>query len=158
LKLEEKIEEAIEASLEHRGYGLVQVRFTKLGKRLILEIDIERLDNKPVSIDDCTECSRLISAILDVEDFIKDAYTLEVSSPGENRPLLKVKDFERFCGKTAKMEFFNPINESRKISGVLGKLNSEKTAINILVKNGEKTDEMVVFLENIKKASIKRDF
>ena len=158
LKLEEKIESAIEAPLENKGYGLVQVRLNNFGKRLILEIDIERLDEAPVTIDDCVESSRMISAILDVEDFIKGAYNLEVSSPGENRPLSKIRDFERFCGKTAKMELFSPIDELRKISGTLGKLNDEKTAISVAVVSDGEVKELVVPFNNIKKASVKRDF
>ncbi len=158
MKLIEQITKAVSAPLEDKGYDLVQIKLINNGKRLIVSIFIERLDNKCVSIDDCTIVSRLISAILDVEDFIKGAYTLEVSSPGENRPLLKVKDFERFYGKTVKMELFSPINGTRKIIGTLGKLinNSETVIVNFF--NGDNGIKLDVPLNNIKKASIKRDF
>ncbi len=158
MKLIEQITKAVSASLEDKGYDLVQIKLINGGKRLIVGIVIERLDNKYISIDDCTIASRLISAILDVEDFIKGAYTLEVSSPGENRPLLKVKDFERFYGKAVKMELFNPINGTRKIVGTLGKLinNSETVIVNFF--NGDNEVKLDVPLNNIKKASIKRDF
>ena len=151
MKVEDKVKEVIEAPLEARGYGLVQVKLLYSGKRQILSIDIERLDEKFVSIDDCTEASRLISTILDVEDFIKGAYNLEVSSPGENRPLTKIRDFERFCGKTAKMELFNSIDGMKKISGKLGKLNEALDAV--VLQTGD--EEISVPLSNIKKASVK---
>ncbi len=153
MKVEDKVKEVIEAPLEARGYGLVQVKLLYSGKRQILSIDIERLDEKFVSIDDCTGASRLISTILDVEDFIKGAYNLEVSSPGENRPLTKIRDFERFCGKTAKMELFNSIDGMKKVSGKLGKLNEALDAV--ILQIGDGLTEISVPLSNIKKASVK---
>src|SRR5437762_1305523 len=99
----EKITETIEPSLEAMGYALVQVRLND-GGRKTLSVMAERTDAQPMGVEDCTQISRQVSALLDVEDPISGAYDLEVCSPGIDRPLTKLKDFERFVGQEAKVE------------------------------------------------------
>lgn len=159
MELSKKIEGVIEEPLANKGYGLVRVLING-GQRLIVGIDIERLDDAPVTVDDCVEASRLISAILDVEDFIKNAYTLEVSSPGENRPLMKIRDFERFCGKDVKIELLSPINGKRKIFGRLLRVeqNSDDSVVYLKEECDTEAMELGILYKNIKKASVKRVF
>lgn len=159
MELSKKIEGVIEEPLANKGYGLVRVLING-GQRLIVGIDIERLDDAPVTVDDCVEASRLISAILDVEDFIKNAYTLEVSSPGENRPLMKIRDFERFCGKDVKIELLSPINGKRKIFGRLLRVeqNSDDSVVYLKEECDTEAMELGISYRNIKKASVKRVF
>ncbi|MDR0555949.1 MAG: ribosome maturation factor RimP [Holosporaceae bacterium] len=153
----EKIEAKIGPSLEYRGYEVVRTRIVG-GKNPQVTVDIDRLDSGPVTLEDCTNANHLISVILDVEDFIEGSYTLEVSSPGENRPLKKISDFERFCGRYAKVETIGLISGRRKFHGKL--LRVEQNLQNIVVYLREECDtglvEIGVLYSNIKKASVKR--
>ncbi|MDR0581104.1 MAG: ribosome maturation factor RimP [Holosporaceae bacterium] len=153
----EKVTAAIEAPLNHRGYEIVQVRILG-GKRQTVEIDVDRFDNRPVTVEDCTKANHLISVILDVEDFISGSYNLNVSSPGESRPLKKIEDFERFCGKDVGVELFAEISGRRKFFGQL--LRVERNADDSVVYLQEECDTGVsnvgVLYSGIKKATVKR--
>ncbi|WP_428249375.1 ribosome maturation factor RimP [Ferrovibrio sp.] len=112
-----KIEQMIAPTLEAMGYAVVRVKLQG-GQRPVLQIMAEReTGGEPhdggFNIDDCTEISRAVSAILDVEDPIPEAYNLEVSSPGLDRPLVKLKDFDRFKGFVARVELGHA-HEGRK--------------------------------------------
>ena len=74
------------------------------GRRATLQVMAERLDDLPMTIDDCAKISRSVSALLDVADPIAGAYTLEISSPGIDRPLVRAEDYDRFSGLEAKIE------------------------------------------------------
>jgi ribosome maturation factor RimP len=88
-------------------------------------------------VEDCATISRAISALLDVEDTIKEKYTLEVSSPGLDRPLTREKDYQRFAGFEAKVEMKRPINGRRRFRGRL--LGLEDDVVRITVE-GETRD------------------
>lgn len=115
----------IEPSLEAMGYRLVRVAF--LGsRRATLQIMAERLDEAPMTVDDCTEISRTVSALLDVADPIDGAYTLEVSSPGLDRPLVRPEDYDRFAGFEAKIELGRPLDGRKRFRGrILGRTDSQ---------------------------------
>jgi ribosome maturation factor RimP len=82
----------------------------------------ERIDDAPMTVDDCSDISRSVSAILDVADPIVDAYMLEVSSPGIDRPLTRPEDYERFAGFEAKVELSQPIEGRKRFRGrILGR-------------------------------------
>jgi ribosome maturation factor RimP len=100
------------------GYDLVRVEFPR-GDRQTLQIMIERHDLAPITVDDCAGVSRLLSAILDVEDPLPGRYTLEVSSPGLDRPLVRIEDYERFAGFEARIEMTRPIDGRRRFQGRL---------------------------------------
>ena len=104
--------------LESLGYGLVRVQFVP-GGRATLQIMAERLDQQPMQIEHCTEISRAVSALLDVEDPLPGRYDLEVSSPGIDRPLTRPNDFERFAGFEAKLETGRPIAGRKRFRGRL---------------------------------------
>ena len=157
MKLEEKIEKLLEAPLVSRGYELVRVKIIG-GKRLIVAIDIERSDFKPVTVDDCVKANEVISALLDVEDFIKGRYTLEVSSPGEVRPLTKIKDFQRFCGKVSKIELFDPIDGMKKFSGKIKEVCEPSNSVTVVVANGDNVIDLEIPLSNVRRANVKREF
>ena len=72
-----------------------------------------------MGVDDCAAVSRMVSALLDVEDPIVDSYNLEVSSPGIDRPLTRLKDFERWAGFDARVEMTDPVGGRRRFSGRL---------------------------------------
>ena len=157
MKLEEKIRSVIESPLQSKGYDLVRVNIIGGNKRLIVGIDIDRLDEKSVTVDDCAEASRLHSAILDVEDFINGAYNLEVSSPGENRPLAKIRDFKRFCGQVAKMELVNPVEGIKKFTGKIVEVDETEGSIRVEVPE-EDDREICLYIDNVKRANVKRKF
>ena len=157
MKLEERIREVVEAPLESKGYDLVRVNVVGGKKRLVVGIDIDRLDEKNVTVDDCVEANRLISAILDVEDFINGAYNLEVSSPGENRPLAKIRDFKRFCGQIAKMELVDPVEGIKKFTGRIVGVDEAENLITVEIPE-EDNREVCLSFDNIKRANVKREF
>lgn len=157
MKLEERIREVIEAPLENKGYDLVRVNVAGGKKKLVVGVDIDRLDEKNVTIDDCVEANRLISAILDVEDFINGAYNLEVSSPGENRPLAKIRDFKRFCGQIAKMELVNPVEGIKKFTGKIVNVDDLENLITVEIPE-EDNREICLSVDNVKRANVKREF
>src|SRR3546814_4087032 len=98
-----EVDRIIAPSLEAMGYELVRVHLSGAG-RLTLQIMAERTDRATMTVEDCAEISRAVSALLDVEDPIAGPYTLEVSSPGIDRPLTPLADFDRFAGFDARVE------------------------------------------------------
>jgi ribosome maturation factor RimP len=124
----------IEPSLAAMGYRLVRVVVTR-GRRATLQVMFERLDDRPVSVDDCAGASRAISALLDVADPIAGAYDLEVSSPGIDRPLVRLEDYDRFAGCEARIELTEPIEGRRRFRGIL--LGRSEDTIRLRTATGE---------------------
>jgi ribosome maturation factor RimP len=111
--LEGRIADIIAPRLEAMGYELVRVQV--MGKETpTVQIMADRADNAPFTLDDCTEVSHLLSAVLDVEDPVASAWTLEVSSAGIDRPLTRLKDWLRYAGHKAKAELNFPGPGGRK--------------------------------------------
>ena len=125
-----KIEAMIAPSLDAMGYRVVRVAVTG-GRRATLQIMAERRDDQAMTVEDCAEISRTVSALLDVADPIAGAYTLEVSSPGIDRPLVRREDFARFAGFEAKIELTQPQDGRRRFRGKL--LGVEGDAVRLLV-------------------------
>jgi ribosome maturation factor RimP len=116
--LVERVERVIEPAINAMGFSVVRVQLTG-GGGAVLQVMVERSDGAPVGLDDCAEISRAVSALLDVADPIAHAYTLEVSSPGIDRPLVKERDFERFAGLEARIEAKRPISGRKRFRGRL---------------------------------------
>ena len=133
--LESKIKEVLVPSLEAMGFSLVRIRIMGGGENRTLQLMIDRLDEQPVSIEDCALVSRNASALLDVEDPINGAYMLEVSSPGIDRPLTKERDFERYVGFEAKLELRDVQDGQRRFQGRL--LGCENGVVKLLTEAGE---------------------
>jgi ribosome maturation factor RimP len=113
-----KIEEIIAPSLDAMGYRIVRILIIG-GRRATLQVMAERLDDAAMSVEDCAEISRTVSALLDVNDPIAGAYDLEVSSPGLDRPLVRREDYARFAGFEAKIELTRPRDGRRRFRGKL---------------------------------------
>jgi ribosome maturation factor RimP len=113
-----RVDQMIAPALEAMGYSVVRVRYTG-GDHPVLQIMAERTADGTMSIDDCTEVSRTVSALLDVEDPIPGHYNLEVSSPGLDRPLVRIGDFDRFTGYEAKVELAHPLDGRKRFRGAL---------------------------------------
>lgn len=115
----------LEPAVEGLGYELVELEFQ--GGVLRLYID----QPQGVTLDDCEKVSRQIGTVLDVADPIPRAYSLEVSSPGLDRPLRKPDDFERCAGKRARIELSLPLDGRRRFSGTLQGLEHDKVLIDV---------------------------
>lgn len=120
-----KIERAIAPMAQTMGYDLVRVSLIGAGSsRPTLQIMAERPDGTML-IDDCSRLSQAVSALLDVENLIDEAYNLEVSSPGIDRPLTRLKDFARYAGFEARIEMHSPVNGQRKFKGIVRGVDGE---------------------------------
>lgn len=118
-------------SIEAMGYELVRVMLTG-GNRPTLQIMAERGDRGPMTVEDCAEVSRTVSALLDVEDPISGEYTLEVSSPGIDRPLTRLEDYRRFAGFDARIDVDPAIEERKRFSGRLaGVDNADRVLVEV---------------------------
>ena len=112
----DRIVALIEPTLQSLGFEVVRVAF--VGERT-LQIMVDRTDGAEVQVDDCASVSRAISAVLDVEDPIPGNYTLEVSSPGIDRPLTRAGDFSRFAGHQVKVELREAMDGRKRFRGRL---------------------------------------
>ncbi len=112
--------------------GFVVVRVTLSGsQRPVLQVMAEPADGSAMHVDDCAELSRTISAVLDVEDPIPDAYVLEVSSPGIDRPLVRLADYERFRGHLAKVELKTLRDGRRRFQGYLDGVDADQVRLTV---------------------------
>jgi ribosome maturation factor RimP len=132
-----RIHDLIAPSLEAMGFVIVRLRFTG-GKRMpTLQVMVERaasrdqarLDDGGITADDCADISRTISALLDVEDPIVGSYHLEVSSPGIDRPLVRLADFGRFRGFDARIETRQAIDGRRRFVGRLDGIDADRVRL-----------------------------
>ncbi len=115
--------------IEGLGYELVRVRLMS-GKSKTLQIMADKPDGG-IEVDDCARISTAVSAVLDVEDPLEDAYTLEVSSPGIDRPLTRMKDFDAWAGYEAKIETTELIDGRRRFRGLLAGTEGDEVLIEI---------------------------
>ena len=116
-------------TIEGLGFELVRLRLMG-GRRAVLQIMAERPDGG-IEVEDCARISRAVSAVLDVEDPISSEYTLEVSSPGIDRPLTRLKDFERYQGYEARLETTELIDGRRRFKGELAGVQDGEVLIEI---------------------------
>lgn len=126
---EKKLFEIINPILSDMGFELVRLRLIS-NKEITLQIMAARPDGY-INVDECAEISTGISAVLDVEDPILDTYNLEVSSPGIDRPLTRIKDFEAFEGYEAKIETVDLIEGQKRFKGTLAGINGSEILINL---------------------------
>ncbi len=134
MDLDSRIQNLIEPTVGDLGFEIVRVRIS--GKKQIsMQVMVEQKDGQGMTVDDCATISRAISALLDVEDPVKGAFTLEVSSPGIDRPLVRMGDFDRFQGFQAKIETNRPFNGRRRFKGRL--LGVEGESVRIMIDGQE---------------------
>ena len=107
----------IEPAVKVLGYDLVGIQYWAQGAKGLLRIYID--SDEGISVNDCERVSHQISGVLDVHDPIPGRYTLEVSSPGLNRPLFIASDFERFKGRRIAVKLATPLHGRRNFNGVL---------------------------------------
>ena len=141
-----RIEDIVAPTIVGMGYELVRVAMSRGGT---LQLMIEPADGRPMDVEACATLSRALSAVLDVEDPISGSYTLEVSSPGIDRPLTRPKDYVRWSGHLARVETTEPIDGRRRFKGTL--LGLEGGAVKLKLEDGK---EAQVPLSAVTKAKL----
>ena len=132
----EHLVDLIEPIVEGLGYECVGIEYNPHPRNGLLRIYIDTKDG--ILVEDCTKVSHQVSGMLDVEDPISDNYQLEVSSPGADRPIFKISQFEQFIGSTVTVNLFKPINKQRKITGQIDSVDGEV----ILLQQADQTIEI----------------
>ena len=123
------LQELLEPSVTSLGYDFVAVELTGDGSQTILRVYIDLPGG--ITVDDCEQVSRQVSAVLDVEDPIPGEYTLEVSSPGLDRPLVKREDFERYSGEDVKIHTGEAVLGRRNFTGRLQGLDNDLVLVEV---------------------------
>ena len=132
--IDRRLAEIVTPVIEDLGFELVRLRLMS-GKTATLQIMAERPEGG-IEVDECADISTAVSAVLDVEDPIIDAYALEVSSPGIDRPLTRLKDFDTYEGYEAKIETHEMIDGRKRWRGMLAGVEGGEVLLNI-EENGE---------------------
>ncbi len=145
---EQKIAQIVDPVVSQQGHRLVAVKVTSSGEETILQILVEDPQTRNLGVDQCVKISREISTILDVEDPISNAYRLEVSSPGIDRPLVRFEDFVDYNGMEVKIEIAPPIDGQKRFRGYISNAADDK--ITLTFEDGEYTFDY----ETIQKAKL----
>jgi ribosome maturation factor RimP len=127
--IDRRLAQIVQPTIEGMGFELVRVRLLG-GQRKTLQIMAERPEGG-IEVDDCARISTAVSAVLDVEDPLSDAYTLEVSSPGIDRPLTRLKDFATWAGHEAKIETTEPIDGRKRFRGTLAGVEDDEVLLTL---------------------------
>jgi len=128
-ELETRLTDLIEPEARALGFDLVRVKLFGAAGDRTLQVMAERPDTRQLTIDDCASLSRRISDVMDEKDPIDEAYRLEVSSPGIDRPLTRLKDFEDWKTHEARIVLVEPIEGRKQLTGDLNGLEGERIAI-----------------------------
>ena len=124
---EQKAEALLEPIVAEHDFELVDVEYVKEGSNFYLRAYIDKPEG--ITVDDCEVVSRAFSQKLDEEDFIDEAYIMEVSSPGLGRPLKKEKDFARSIGKDVEVRLYKALNKSKEYTGALEAYDKESVTL-----------------------------
>ena len=127
--MDKKLAELLNPILEDLGFEMVRIRLSS-GDPSTLQIMADRL-NGQIGVDDLANINTSIGTILDVEDPITENYTLEISSPGIDRPLTRKKDFDNYQGFEAKLETTELIDGRRRFKGILAGISNDEVLINL---------------------------
>ncbi|TPH20080.1 ribosome maturation factor RimP [Haemophilus haemolyticus] len=148
--LEQNLQEMLQGVVEDLGCELWGIECQRTGRFMTVRLFIDKEGG--VTVDDCADVSRQVSAILDVEDPIADKYNLEVSSPGLDRPLFTLPQFERYIGQDIAVHLRIPVMERRKWQGKLERIENDMVT---LIVDGQ---EQVLVFGNIQKANVVAKF
>jgi ribosome maturation factor RimP len=152
----DRVREICERVAADFGLELVEVELKGGGKARTLRIFLDKPGG--VTLDDCATVSREVGTILDVEDVIPGQYTLEVSSPGLDRKLMKPADYERFAGSLVKLQTREAVNGSRNFQGRLQGLKEGRVTLEIPAKKKVPAAQVEVELSNVEKANLVPEF
>ena len=148
-----RVANIVEPVLEDLGFRLVRVKVTSQNGCTV-QIMAERPDGT-MTVEDCEQCSKAISPVLDVEDPIERAYYLEMSSPGIDRPLVRLEDFTRWAGHVAKIDMEALIHGRKKFRGTLVGLDGENARLlRDDVKDGAEDKEVLLPVKDMAEARL----
>ena len=142
--------------LDSMGLELVDIEFGRVGRDAVLRLFIDK--DGGITLDDCANVSRELSLTLDVEDVISSHYSLEVSSPGLDRPLKKLSDYERFAGRLIRVRTYEPLPDDKgnKRKTFLGKLDGlVDGVVKMTLAEGQTAS---IPLERVAKANLEFEF
>jgi len=122
-KIDSVLHERLAKLIKSMGCELVGGELQSRGRQVALMLYIDSASG--VTVDDCSKVSQQVSAMLDVEDFIQGRYTLEVSSPGINRPLFTIEHYQKHIGKQVKVRLAVPVNQRKQYKGILKRIEGE---------------------------------
>lgn len=128
-EIEAKTEAFVLPIIEENQFELVDVEYVKEGANWYLRVYADKEGG--INIDDCVLISRALEEKLDAEDFIEDAYILEVSSPGLGRPLKKEKDYLRSIGKSIDLKLYKAIDKQKEFTGILKEYSNGQIVVTI---------------------------
>ena len=134
MQMKHHLQDLLEPVIEKLGYEAVRI-MTIGQKNQTLQIMIDTLDGRDITVDDCATVSRAVSEVLDEKDPIDDRYNLEVSSPGLDRPLTKPAHFARFAGYEARIETSAEVAGRKRFKGVISAVDAENNVS--LIMDGE---------------------
>lgn len=123
------VEELVRPYLDENGFELVEIDYVKEGGNWFLRVYVDKEGG--IDIDDCGRISEYLSAKLDEKDPIRDAYFLEVSSPGAERPLKKTQDFYKAVGKHVFITTYEPIDKTKEFEGTLAAFDEQSVTVEI---------------------------
>ena len=129
--MKDRLSGLLEPVVEGLGYEFVEIEWSSAGRQSVLRIYIDRTDGSGVGLDDCERASRAIGAVLEADDPIGHEYSLEVSSPGFDRPLRTAAHFARFAGSEARIELVQPLEGRRRFRGRLGAVENGQVTIEV---------------------------
>ncbi|MDG6773090.1 ribosome maturation factor RimP [Thiomicrorhabdus sp. ZW0627] len=127
--LEKKLEELLKPTIETMGFELWAVEYMPAGRHSTLRVFVDK--ESGITVDDCADISRQLSAVLDVEDPITNAYMLEVSSPGLDRPLIKPEHFKRYEGKQVRLRTVSSVLGRKKFTGPMTRVTDEGIEVEV---------------------------
>jgi len=145
-QMQRKITKLLTPVVESMGFAMVGCEYHMSGRFSVLRVYIDREGG--INADDCGKVSRQISAILDVEDPISGRYTLEVSSPGLDRPLFTLAQFKQFIGQMVAVRLVEPVEAQRKFTGTLVKVDNQDIILSV------EDNEITLSFDNISKANL----
>lgn len=127
--LEKQLTEMLTSPVTALGYELVGIEFIRAGAHSTLRVYIDHENG--ITVDDCADVSRQVSSVLDVEDPISVAYSLEISSPGLERPLFTAVQYEQFVGRTVNIVLKMAMDNRRKWKGIIRQVNGEIITLDV---------------------------
>jgi ribosome maturation factor RimP len=130
MQLTDSLHEKFDSIINPMGYGVVRVQLNGMTRKT-LQVMIERLDEQPINVDDCAQVSRTLSVHLNVDDPISGSYTLEISSPGLERPITRIKDYKRFLGAEIMVKTILPVENRKSFQGFLEAASEENVSLHL---------------------------
>ena len=130
MAVSDRLQALIEPVVEDLGYELVGVEYLSNPKNRVVRIYIDA-EPDGIRVEDCERVSREVSALFDVEEPVPGQYTLEVSSPGIERPLFTGAHFARFCGEMAAVQLVAPVAGRRRFKGVIARADEARVVLNV---------------------------